>query len=270
MLNLFKKKQPVIILAKQRSGTNFLRLLLNKTNQYADYNEIFHPAGQINEHNFYNFRTRLLSKQPELSIPSYENNKNLFSQYLKHLNKLTEGERNYIIDIKYNSLWNLNTFWSDRHDIPMLLTIAKHLNVPIIHLIRENIFENYISTQRAMKTDEWIANNNINKKDNIQLKIDTEHMVNELKNRSEEIQFINSSLHYGNASYVNIIYEKLTANGINEAYLKEKLKEIALDIPEIKQLSTKKIINNIENLIINIDEVKQALQEHGYERFLKA
>lgn len=153
-------------MATQRSGTTAIGRLMGRQRDIRYAGEIFHNVrGPQDDHdfekfmtlpeaNFFSFKERLLVRSPALVYPSVQNQACIWSSYRDHLHSLAP-EATWIIDVKYNSLHNLNPIWHDIFSQPLLIEILQGEHVPILHLVRNDIFAQAISAIRANQLEIW-------------------------------------------------------------------------------------------------------------------
>ncbi len=155
-----------VIVATQRSGTTAIGRFLGRQPGTEYVGEIFHnvrgPHDDPNyeryltvpEANFFTFKERLLTRFPALAYPSRANQSAIWHGYRKHLFSLGP-ETTWVIDVKYNSLHNLNAVWQDLFNAPLLVELLREENAPILHLVRDDLFAQAISALRANQLRTW-------------------------------------------------------------------------------------------------------------------
>ncbi len=159
-------KKICIILAGQRTGSTGLGRGLAQLLDFEWLGEIFHsnfadPAIDLDletdiekRANFFNFRYHKCRVDPTLSFPSEENQKNLFQGYIEYIEERFE-KQGFIVALKYTSLHHLDTYWAWPNGMPFLLKLIRQAEIPVVHVVRENIFAQYCSYMLAMKSDYW-------------------------------------------------------------------------------------------------------------------
>lgn len=256
----------VFVVAKQRSGTNLLRRTLATSGLFDDKAEVFHSSG---DNRYWGYRTNLISEQPSLSFPSSENQIKIFNLFLEYINKTSSSCS--LIDVKYNSTHNLNPVWHDPTAIPFLFRVLNERNIPVIHLLRENILESYISEIVAQKLNIWITNKEHTTQDT-KIKIDTHKMISELKYRQREIETFRTWFsELSTLRTLELKYESLIDE--NSKFSQEVSDKICdfLGVDDTLSLSipTKKITKSLPDLVVNYhNEVVPALYQSGYGNFV--
>lgn len=155
-----------VICAAPRSGTVLLEEAVSRAYQTAWPSEIFDEAfarpGVDYRHspdaplrgNFFNFRDEAVRSRPELLFPHLDARRQLFELYLDNLRTLFPNER-FLLDIKYTSSHHLDGFWRSPADPPGLIELIRELNIPVVHLVRRNLFSLYVSLRIATISGIW-------------------------------------------------------------------------------------------------------------------
>lgn len=155
-----------ILCAAPRSGTTLLGDAVKRGYQCAVPAEIFHEdcalpaldyrnsADAQQRGNFFNFRAELIRSRPELYYPHANARRQLFELYLNNLRTLFPNER-FLLDIKYTSWHHLDGFRRDPAGPPGLMELIRDRNIPVVHLIRRNLFSLYVSTRIAIASGIW-------------------------------------------------------------------------------------------------------------------
>jgi LPS sulfotransferase NodH len=241
----------VAVIAKQRSGTNLLRLTLASSRNFVDINEIFHENLDIGR--FWKIRGDLIANNPDLAIPTNKNQSIIFDNFLKKI--INSSDLLPIIDIKYNSAHHLNGIWHENHNIPFLLKLLAKHEIPVIHIVRSNILARYISSLVAQKTKKWVAGKGDKMEENVIVYVDISALINNLRNTREEINLYRSWLSkLKSLKSVEIAYESLidAKGNFSETVLLEisqllNIKEkLNIDIP-IQKIVSRPLEDIIEN-----------------------
>jgi hypothetical protein len=148
----------VIMLARQRSGTNPLRDVLASHPQIFCTPEVFHelpsPDAELEvETNFFNFleeHPRGRDKRPL----SFEAQEEIFLDFLSYLRCFSD--RDYIfVDVKYNSTHHLDEPWREITAQPTLFRFIKKHELRVLNLTRQNYLRFYLSLAKANATGQW-------------------------------------------------------------------------------------------------------------------
>lgn len=256
---------PVVVVAKQRSGTNLLRRTLASSQYFEDLNEVFHMNND-QPNLFWQFRQELIKENYELAFPSQENQTQIFSLFI---DKISNASVDFsLIDIKYNSSHHLNHLWQDPLETPYLLELLAKNNIPIIHLVRKNIFETYVSLMTASKLNVWVSWDK-SFTHYLTFKIDINHMLAFLKNLKKEINLYRQWLY----SFKGIIVTELNYENLlnTQGGFSEKIEQEICDFLQISEklnltIPTKKIAKSLQETVENYeDEVVPALINHGFD-----
>jgi hypothetical protein len=150
-----------IVCAAPQSGSTFLEGVVQAAYEATGPGEIFldwaaqpgrdyrgAPERQVRG-NFFNFRAEAFASRPELSYPDVDSRRTLFDLYLENLRSVFRTDR-CLLAVDYFSWHHLDGCWRQPHDPPGLLELAREKGIPIVHLVRENIFALYCSLQVAL------------------------------------------------------------------------------------------------------------------------
>lgn len=129
-----------IILSRSRTGSNFLRGLLNSHKGIVVYSEFFKSNASI-EWGFPGYKDNGSTLSLFQNDPVSFLEKRVFQKYPRHIGAVGFKLFYYHArDDQWNMLW------------PYL---QNDTQIKIIHLKRKNILETHLSRQRAMLTDKW-------------------------------------------------------------------------------------------------------------------
>jgi hypothetical protein len=156
--------QLLVIVARQRSGTTALAETLQAGGPVHSFGEVFHDLrhGETArfdlrlhpEAYFFDFRTDIFHKKPELSYPSAENQAFIFDQYISHLSNLAQ-KKWILLDIKYNSWHHFEHVYSISGQAPFLLYLLRRKNAAFAHVTRRSAFARYCSEKLALARGKW-------------------------------------------------------------------------------------------------------------------
>ncbi len=256
--------RPIVICAQQRSGTTVLQRTMDMSPYVKNYGEVFHTKEYYPNENYPNwnklgfffFKERLLKKSPQLLYANHKNQALIFKRYFQFLAKQAQKEY-FVVDIKYNSWHHFNGVWQNNLFRPYCLELARKNNFYIIHLIRQNVFEQYLSNIYASKLEQYHFTQQIEiDQSQKQIKINPRKCRQAMLTSQRNTQlFKNWFRNYSN--YIEIFYEdmftqkgsfsKRTLNAIN------KLVDKDLEIPATPCL--KKIIKKPSEFISNKKQI---------------
>lgn len=247
-------KKMIVLISTQRSGTNLLRSLLMSTGNLIDFKEVFH--NNITKHNFFRFRRDIFNKNPHLSIPTPENIRHLFNQYIKYL-AVQANNNSFIIDIKYNSFCHLSPCWQSPLQKPFLLNIIQENEMKIIHLIRDNVLETECSMQVLHKNKKACYTHEENPK-YMSIRLNTDKIVEQLKYRQKEISFFQNYLDkYKNSCTIK--YSEIAKGSLSDEVRERLYQCLGLIITGNTKTPYKKIAGSKKEMIENYDEVVDVL-----------
>ncbi len=201
--------KPIIIIGQQRSGTTALQSALSEADGVKNFGEIFQfhrPQIEDTPHNFYYYVNHVRGGWE--AIASAEQAEVELSKYLSYLDELAPGSH-YILDIKYNLWHHFSPGWFNTFGRPYMLEYFKKLKAPIIHVVRKNVFRQYVSNEFAARTQRWHYLNESTESPQIEpFDVDQEDLADYFEMvEGNEMIFRKRLKHYPYA--VELTYEKL-------------------------------------------------------------
>lgn len=252
-----------LLLSTQRSGTNLLRRILN-SNPEIDmlFGEIMNPAQMDNPLSFHSFFLEKVTGDPKRCLPGHR--LKLFQNYLKMLEQRRPGKIK-ILDIKYNSLHHLHGWWSGPRD--MVAEFWEENDIPVIHLIRQNIPKTLVSLRAAEQTGVWVSHGQDNKAAAKKVHIDPKQLLEDIELFGKD-RAVMCNRYRKLSRYREVFYEELMSpedpGRINEPTFAALADFLGIE-PEFEPgAPIKKIITGgMEDKIENYDEVSSALSQAG-------
>ncbi len=226
-----------IIISRGRSGTNFLRGMLNSHHQIVSFGEIFRKFGNIgwtltgyhtNKH-----QNALIQTNPIRFIEKYIFRKTPI--------------RTKAIGFKIFYYHAQNSEWK---------CVWKHLqtmkNLHVIHLTRKNRLATYLSTYTALKTDVWSVKSNNKVTTHEPVRVEYEDCL-EFFEKTEALEN-HANLFFKNSKTIEVAYEELSANPDEE--MTRILNFLGIDQEDVKPDSYKQNVKPLADGIENYAELK--------------
>lgn len=142
-------KQSLVLLAHQRSGTTVLRRMLDTDPNIRQLGEVFSSRHALGVH-----KTLLkCAEEPGFSFRLADMN-HVFDTMLLSLHE-KYGEDVLVIDAKYNSMGPFNGYGWHINREPQFIDYCKTNDIPIIHLIRKDMFGVLASERLAVRSKVW-------------------------------------------------------------------------------------------------------------------
>ena len=261
--------KPLFVFATQRSGTNFLRYCLASDERIADLNEIF--GFNVRPALFWRHRKKVLDEQPEMVFPSDDNMSKLFESFIQKFIEPMDAEY-VLIDVKYNSVHNLNPVWQSLLDVPFLLRQIKKHQFPVIHLVRRNVLATHVSHVRAERTGQYIAEMG-DDVESVKVRLDLSNLIDDLSRRLSEIQVFENWLSgLGLNQLYSMDYEEIIGlnTGVVPDCIDGMLNDLGVSVDCLTP-STMKLARSLDDTVENFDsEVKPLLQGSDLGYLLKA
>ncbi|WP_188751115.1 hypothetical protein [Marinobacterium zhoushanense] len=231
--------QPIILCANQRSGTTALGQALESQKRVTSFAEIFmtseYHVTEIPSNYFY-----WMSKYRKKNIGFYRRGEvtRYIGEYFDYLSKLS-GTDYFLVDIKYDQ-WSYvvgesnNIFYP-----PVLLSYFINRGYPIVHLIRDNLFEQYLSIKYANAVGEshYRKGEYSDSKTDIGLYVDVEECNYFIGALSKNVNLFKEFLKGYNQS-VELHYDECFLNNCVTNYAKEKLSSVIPDSEWMTKVET--------------------------------
>ncbi|ACK72622.1 sulfotransferase, putative [Gloeothece citriformis PCC 7424] len=241
-----------IILGKGRSGSNFLRGLLNYHPNIIVFGELFRDRDSIGwEFPFYDQylqSSNLISFMNKDPINFLE--KKVFRRY--HPQVLAVGFKLFYYHAQNDS----------RHLIWSYLKEQKTLK--IIHLQRDNTLRELLSLRKAFKTNKWTNTDGMEEQE-FSIKLEYEDCLQEFTH-SQEIKAKYNKF-FQDHQVINMIYENLSND--YETELKKLQDFLEVDYKPVKPLTYKQSKQPLKEAISNYYELKQKFQGTPWEAFFE-
>jgi hypothetical protein len=243
--------KPIVLLSVQRSGTNFFRRILGSHPAIDPlFGEIFDPGHIGNELSFFHFYERAVADNPSLCLP--DQRIVAFEKYIEFLDKKVQSAY-YVLDIKYNSIRQMESYWSKKREVLAQYIIDKQW--PVIHLIRTDLLAAIYSQLRAGKTGVYVTKAP-NYRDTSSDAVDAVQMVKGVAQRRRLIQQYRRDL--SGARILEIAYEDLinAPNGVSEVVMGRICDFLGVTDEFSRAPDTTKLIRKpMSQAIKNYDEV---------------
>jgi LPS sulfotransferase NodH len=274
MVNSMEHEDVIVMLARQRSGTNPLRDVLDSHPDLFCTPEVFHdrpsPDADLEvETNFFRF-VEQHPKGRTARAHSWAEQKEIFRDFLAFLRKFTE-KRFVILDVKYNSTHHLNASWKFISAEPTLFPIIRGDYVRVLNLTRRNFLRYHLSQCKAERTQTWAARADRGHKDD-KIEVDIDAMFLSLELCRAENEVIDKSFeHYGR--YLNIDYAELfpvMGEPVSDDALGRVAEWLGLEatfqsVPTYR----KQAVLGLRETIENYEEVEEALRGTAFDYCLE-
>ena len=267
-----------VLFASARSGTTALGQAAAEAYAATWGGEVFHHGttaphldlavitDPVSRRNFFNYRHELLRRRPEMSYPSRDNQAAIFGGYLEYLGSL--GDARLLIDVKYAAVHHLNEYWTDPSGTPLLLTLMQEFELPIVHLVRRNLFALYCSLRLAEETGVWFTDGP-RAPAGLSLQIRPDKCLGFLDALAQLQSQYGSKLDHCNVR--RLAYEDLFAEDRFSAEVQRVFSDIYEMAPDNPMTTaSRKVTPPLHNIVTNPDEVLSALRGTPYEAMAEA
>jgi hypothetical protein len=150
--------ETIVMLARQRSGTNALRDVLDSHADIYCLPEIFQSQPSPKAHlevetSYFNFLDEHRPRVKEI-FTSAEAQERFFLEYMEFLRSFA-SKRYMLVDIKYNSAHNVDGPWRDISGEPTLFEYIRQNGMRVLHLTRKNYLRFYLSWVKTNLTGKY-------------------------------------------------------------------------------------------------------------------
>ncbi len=269
----------VVLLARQRSGTNALRDVLDSHQDVFCLPEVFQaepsPKARFEvEANYFNFLDARKDSLKEV-LTSEEAQGEFFLDYLQFLGTFSE-KRYVVVDIKYNSAHNVDGPWRDIGGAPSLFQFIRRHEVRVLNLTRLNYLRYYLSWVKTERTRKYhlhaTGSDEAARVEDEGLEVDLDDLLFRLELCGSEDRLVKRVLG-GYQGYMAIEYEELfprigaPPSGQVLGRVAEWL-GIEAEFPKSQPRYRKQSVLPLSKAIVNYDEVAEALRGTEFEYVL--
>jgi hypothetical protein len=269
-----ENSEVIFMLARQRSGTNPLRNVLDSHPEIFCTPEVFHdrPSADAElevETNFFRF----VEQHPQGRLSrahDWDQQKAIFSDFLDFLRSFTE-KRFVMVDVKYNATHHLNAAWKFISAEPTMFPFIRSERLYVFNLTRRNYLRYYLSQSKADRSQTWTALAKASQKDD-KIQLDVAAMLRSLELCRAENEIIDRSFS-DHQRYLNIDYADLFPV-MGAPVSGDALGRIAgwlglEDAFENDPAYRKQAVLGLRDTIENFDEVERALTGTAFEYCLE-
>jgi LPS sulfotransferase NodH len=264
----------IVMLARQRSGTNPLRDVLDSHPDLFCTPEVFHdrpsPDADLEvETNFFRFVEQHPKGRPSRA-PDWDQQLEIFRDFLVFLREFTE-KRFVVIDVKYNSTHHLNASWKFISAEPTMFPFIRSSHVRVLNLTRRNFLRYHLSQCKAELTQTWAARADRGHRDG-RIEVDIPAMARSLELCRSENEVIDRSFeNYGR--YLNIDYAELfpvIGEPVSDDALGRMAEWLGV-VPTFENVPTyrKQAVLGLRETIKNYEEVEEALRGTAFDYCLE-
>jgi hypothetical protein len=266
----------IVLLARQRSGTNALREILETHPDISCLPEVFSFIDKDSddphkrEPNFFNFLEKYASGDPRRMWPDHH--ETLFLDFLEYL-RCFRAKQYVVIDIKYMSTRFLTEPWARNITSPYLFDLITEYDLSVLNIGRKNYLRYFLSNEKAAQTGRyhtWAGDTKF--KGDHPMRVDVGFLLETLEKCADEDQSIRKRF-AGYPKFALYDYADIFP-GRTEEVSSEFLESVAkwLDVPNVfspvphfKKQSVLPLAETIENFA----EVQQALRGTSFEYCLE-
>jgi predicted O-methyltransferase YrrM len=182
----------IILLSRQRSGTNALRSILESHPDIFCFNEVFNLPDKdsenalLRESNYFNFLQRYARGDVSRVFPDQHGK--LFLDFLEYL-RCFSSKRYIVVDVKYNTTHFLTKPWNTM-TTPYLFDLFIDYQLRVFNLTRNNYLRYVLSVSKALKSNRYTVNTSDPDYADTRIWIDIPRLLKELDKCYAEDQLI--------------------------------------------------------------------------------
>jgi LPS sulfotransferase NodH len=238
-----------IILGRSRSGTNFLRGLLNSHSQIVVLGELFQSKKAIGW-----AYPGYMKSQKDLALFHEEPVRFLESRVFKRFPRRTSA-----VGFKIFYYHAQDDLWK-----PIWSYLVEQKNIKVIHNKRRNILRTHLSRKLAGMTDVWV-NTGGDSQDSRRVTLDYDECLKDFT-QTREWENTYDAL-FADHKKVEIFYEDLATDYVSEMQRLQAF--LGVDIEEVKPETFKQSHQPLSRAITNYDELKERFAGSPWEPFFE-
>jgi hypothetical protein len=267
------------MLARQRSGTNPLRSVLDAHPDLFCSPEIFHPQPSPDAHlevetNYFGFLESHTNGEIRSVLTSLEAQERLFLDYLSYLRCFSD-KRYVLLDVKYNSTHVVDGPWRAVGREPELFLFIRRHGLRVLNLTRRNYLRYYLSWKKAELTARWTDESPSRDApaDDPSITVELEELLFHLTECQVESDAIARSF-AGYPQYLEVEYEDLFPT-FGKPPARQELRRLAAWLaiePDFRTRGMrhrKQAVRPLNETIENYAEVEAALRDSPFEYCLE-
>lgn len=241
------------ILGIQRTGTTLIRTTLNSHPRVRCAGEVFKIKSW-----------RSSAYEGELGYSIYIN-ESLTRKIRHHIakNSLAHDYLEFLYDIKGYEAIGFKLMQNQLKQFPLLVPYLKSNNIKVIHVIRENVLKTWVS-RRAAVARGYHSRQTVGK---LKIEIPTADLVKNLNRLSVDSQRW-ADIFAKTPNYISVRYEEFVNNRQHECM--RLCGFLGIEVQDMGSSLVKMTSDNLSDVIVNYDEVRECLMGTPYEDFVIA
>lgn len=263
----------IILLARQRSGTNAFRSILHFSHHIHTWGEVFNPdhyntqRSSERDSSYFLFLKELIKRDCSRVQPRCDEMN--FLDFLDYL-RIQTVKKYSLIDIKYNSSHHISNGWYGITNEPFLFGILKKYCMPVINIQRQNYLRYYMSEKKAEKRKSWhLFDENLLVEQEFSIEINIPDLLSVMKSCRYEDDHIKKSFE-GYPRYLSFDYDNLFSrdnNSISQDVLNgiSELLQCDIVLDQKQSIFKKQSYLPLNSSIKNFNDVRNALLETDFE-----
>ena len=268
----------IVMLARQRSGTNAVQAVLESHPAIFCTREVFHDTPSAQEHldpetSYFRFLDTYPKETLIRARTSNAVQERLFVDYLQFL-RARSAKRYIVLDIKYNSTHHFDGPWRAIRARPHLFPLIRRHRLRVLHLTRRNYLRYQLSRMSAQASGQWVVRTDAAPSiDRPRISLAIDQLLNHFRAYRLEDELVAHSFH-GYHSYATFDYAELfprLGEGVSNQFLAAVAKWLGIEdsfsqkAPQYRKLSRLALSEAIDNF----DDVAAVLRGTPFEYCLE-
>lgn len=257
----------VVLLARQRTGTNALQSVLERHPEVSCTREIFHPDPEQHEHldpgrNWWRFLQRRSPEQIVAALTERDGKERAFLDFLAGVRAATP-QRRIVLDVKYNSTHHLDGPWRELPSEPAFFGLLDRHRAPVLQLRRRNHLRAYLSLLTANRTNTWMTTDPGAPRPAEPIEIPVGDLLHRLRRWEHEDELVARRFPEGERR-LTLEYDELFPH-VGGGASREQLSRLAAwmgiadDFGQTEPAYVRQSVRPLSDLVANLPEVERAL-----------
>lgn len=246
------------VIARQRSGTNFLRSLIANSSNLVNLGEVFDIKAQRFNINFFHYR-----EERDYREAVERDAESCVAELTDYFAFLQRAHPHHVIDIKYDqTLLSRPTYQSPAEPFPVFEALTR-AGYGVVHLVRENVCASIISHRVAGQSGVWhVPRAGGQPVLGVQVRMEPKLFLADIARRERELALFDAFC-AELPSMIRVCYETLDAAGddLRAGMLKEMCRIGGGSFAYVGDLAFRKGLGHWLDYVENRDEIIAALAE---------
>jgi hypothetical protein len=261
-----------VIVAKARTGTNFLRSILGVEPWITNVGEIFNPAMvKTLPNQFVHFVRERFRTDEQLDL-SADTAEGLLTAYFEAIGEGPGAGKTVVLDIKEDSLRSLDWTQTAPNRRPRLAERLVEMGKPILRLTRRNLLAQHVSNEYARARNVWVQFKGREAPwEGSPVRLNPKSLPDRLRQQQEDVRRVDQWLGDG-PNIHRIVYEDMVGedDALTDGAREIISRALGRELNPAVTAKTERTTPALRDAIANYDEVAEVLRGTDFEGFLSA